>query len=99
MILGAGAAIAWITFSNVGDALPTVSGLIVAALCGLIVMAAIAVLAFYHVGGRGLEEWAIVGLLYILAPKHYVWTFNFDELDEEQQNAAQLEQEKEESEW
>jgi hypothetical protein len=58
-------------------------GLLLAALAGLFTV----LVAFTRVGGRGLEEWGLVALLFLCQPPRYLW--HFDAPDRfEQRNAS-----------
>lgn len=73
LLIGAGLAVGYLIWSNLNSLTQSSAGLILAGLvCLLPVMAGLAV-AFFRSGSRGLEEWAVVGLIYLVQPKYYLW--------------------------
>ncbi len=74
LLIGAGLAVGYLIWSNLSALTRSSAGLVLASLlCLLPVMAGLAV-AFFRSGSRGLEEWAVVGLIYLAQPKHYLWS-------------------------
>ena len=97
VLVGAGLAVGYLIWSNLTALTRSSAGLILTGLfCLLPVIAGLAV-AFFRSGSRGLEEWAVVGLIYLAQPKYYLWTEMPEEMgvapDEQPRHSHSLEEE------
>ena len=108
LILFGGAGVSYVLFLRMLALLPASFGaLMVSLVLALGCFAGTAALAFVHQGGRGLEEWGLVLLIYMSQPKVYTWHFNtpdvFEYLDEHSTPSPSIrggfEEDEMESEW
>lgn len=101
-ILGMGAALGWGLFVQMSGVLPlTVLAQLFSLFCGVVVFVISAGMAFFRLAGRSLEQWALVVLLYVSAPKWYRWSFNTDHLEAEgdREDTESREGREEDEEW
>ena len=79
LMIGAGLALGYLVWSSLASLQVTTWGLLLAALLSLLPALLGAVAAFFRPASRGLEEWALVGTVYLAQPKRYLWAALPDE--------------------
>ncbi len=78
IVLGVGSTVAYSSFFQVFTAVSTAAlgvGLGAGLLVALPLIVGAVAVAFVKVYGRGVEEWAMVLLLYLIQPRIYLWRF------------------------
>ncbi len=101
VIVGCGAAMAYGLFNDLFSSIPNPAiGLVVGLVAAFLLFGVLLAVALVRVGGRGLDEWGLVLLVYSLRPKVYLWRFNapdacelLDQANLERASGARLEKE------
>lgn len=86
LLLFVGAGVSYMVFFNIfGMIADPTTALVVGLAVALLCFSGVLAIAFLQLGGRGLEEWGLVLLVYLSQPKMYTWHFNapdaFERLD------------------
>ncbi|GHO89415.1 PrgI family protein [Dictyobacter formicarum] len=79
LLIGSGVALGYTVWSSLSFLNGSDAGLVCNALCSLVPVAIGVVAAFLQPAARGLEQWAMVWLLYLFTPKIYLWDLFPDE--------------------
>lgn len=79
LIVGCGVALGYLFFTDVIGVISATWGILLAALCAGLTVSLFTFAAFKRILGRGLEQWAVIGLLFLFSPHLYLWA----PLDEE----------------
>lgn len=81
VIFGISACMAYASFSDLFSLIPNV---LTALILGLVSAASLLVcgttIALVSVYGRGLDEWAVILLMYLAQPRMYLWRFHYPEV-------------------
>ena len=88
LLLGCGASLSYTSFTNVSSAIPNLWGSALAIILAIVPAGLSTFTAFFQLRGRGLEQWAMITLLYFTSPKILLWSLH------EEDEAATTEQEK-----
>ncbi|GCE09515.1 PrgI family mobile element protein [Dictyobacter aurantiacus] len=73
LLIGSGVALDYTLWSSLSFLNGSDAGLVCNALCSLVPVVIGVAAAFLRPAARGLEQWAMVWLLYLLTPKTYLW--------------------------
>lgn len=73
LLVGCGVVLGYMFFTDLINALPSIWGLVLASACAGITVVLFTVAAFVRILGRGVEQWTVVGLLYLFTPHLYLW--------------------------
>jgi hypothetical protein len=90
LLIGAGLALGYLVWSALALLHTGLWGLLLSALLSLLPGAVGAVAAFFRPASRGLEEWAMVGMVYLAQPKQYLWAALPPEVVDESEQASLL---------
>ena len=88
LLLGCGASLSYTSFTSISSAIPDLWGLALAIILAIVPAGLSTLTAFFQLRGRGLEQWAMITLLYFISPKILLWSLH------EEDEAATTEQEK-----
>lgn len=81
VIFGVSACMGYASFSDLFHLIPTVlPALILGLVSAALLLVCGAVVALVNVYGRGLDEWAIVLLMYVSQPRTYLWHFHASDM-------------------
>ncbi|GCE20911.1 PrgI family protein [Dictyobacter kobayashii] len=80
LLIGSGIALGYTLWNSLAFLNSSDIGMICNMLCSLVPVAIGMAAAFLQPAARGLEQWAMVWLLYILTPKIYLWNPLPDEI-------------------
>jgi hypothetical protein len=74
LLIGAGLALGYLVWSGLSFLNATSGGILCNVLLSLLPALLGVVAAFFRPASRGLEEWAIVGLVCLMQPGQYLWS-------------------------